>query len=182
MIGRRPFLAVPLVSLPSAGAQRERYSFDQDSGRIGFTFRDLVFTATGRLGRFRATVMLDPGHPMSMAVDCVLDMRTIEVSIPGATERLRSEAFFDVGHFPEARFHGEADGQGDATSFPILGELTMRNVTRPFRMRSRLVERRPGMVRFQADGEISRGEFGLLADRALVSDAVELNVDAWVVL
>ncbi len=45
---------------------------------------------------------------------------------------------------------------------------------------SRLIERRPGMVRFQAEGEISRAEYGLSADRPLVSDAIQLNVDVWI--
>ncbi len=181
VIGRRLLFALPLMSALPARAQRARYAFDQDSGRIGFTFRHLVlFTAMGRFERFRAMLMLDPAHPMSMGVDCILDMAAVVVSLPGATERLRSEAFFDVAHFPEARFHGEANGQGDAASFPIMGDLTLRSVTRPFRMQARLIERRLGMVRFQAEGEISRAEYGLSADRPLVSEAIQLNVDVWI--
>lgn len=183
MIGRRLLLALPLLPALPAEAQRARYAFDQDSGRIGFTFRHLVlFTAMGRFERFRGTLMLDPAHPTTMGVDCVLDMAEVRVSLPGATERLRSEPFFDVAHFPEARFHGTANGQGDATSFPIMGELTLRGVTRPFRMQARLIDRRPGAVRFEAEGEISRAAFGLLADRPLVSDAIQLSVDVWIAL
>jgi len=183
VIGRRLLLALPLLPALPAQAQRQRYVFDQNSGRIGFTFRHLLlFTAMGRFDRFRATLMLDPAHPTSMGVDCVLDMTAVEVSMPGATERLRSAAFFDVAHFPQARFHGEADGQGDAGSFAILGELTLRDVTRPFRMQARLAERRPGAVRFQAQGTMSRSAFGLSADRPLVSDAIQLNVDVWIAI
>lgn len=164
-----------------AQAQRARYAFDQDSGRIGFTFRHLLFlTATGRFERFHGMLMLDPAHPMTMGVDCTLDMTAVTVSLPGATERLRSEPYFDVAHFPEARFHGEADGQGNAAAFSILGDLTLRGVTRPFRMQARLVDRRPGAVRFEAEGEISRAAFGLAADRPLVSDAIQLSVDVWI--
>ena len=99
-----------------------------------------------------------------------------------ATERLRSEPFFDVAHFPAARFHGQADGRGDANSFAIMGELTLRGVTRPFRMQARLVDRRSGAVRFEAEGSMSRADFGLVADRPLVSDAIQLSVDVWVAL
>lgn len=181
MIGRRLLPALTLGLALPARAQRVRYAFDQDSGRIGFTFRHLLlFTAMGRFERFRGMLMLDPAHPMTMGVDCTLDMAAVMVSLPGATERLRSEPYFDVAHFPEARFHGEADGQGNASAFSIMGDLTLRGVTHPFRMQARLIERRPGAVRFQAEGEISRTAFGLAADRPLVSDAIQLSVDVWI--
>ncbi|MDB5376680.1 MAG: YceI family protein [Rubritepida sp.] len=183
MIRRQVLLAPFLLPALPARAQRADYALDQDSGQIGFTFRYLMlFTAMGRFERFRATLRLDPAHPMTMGVDCVLDMTAVTVSLQGATERLRSEAFFDVAHFPQARFHGEANGQGDAASFPITGELTLRDVTRPFRMQARLIERRPGAVRFEAEGEISRAAFGLLADRPIVSDTIQLTVDVWIAL
>lgn len=183
MIGRRAALALlPFAALP-AQAQRADYAVDQRNGQIGFTFRHLVlFTARGRFGRFRANLRLDPTDPTRMSVDCVLDMAAVDVSLPGATERLRSEAFFDVARFPQARFHGVGSGEGDAGSFPILGELTLRDVTRPFRLQARLGERRPGAARFQAQGEISRGAYGLLADRPLVSDEIQLAVDVWIAL
>lgn len=183
MIGRRVLLAPFLLPALPARAERARYVFDQDHGRVGFTFRHLLFlTATGVVERFRGTMMLDPVHPMTMAVDCTLDMTTAAVPLPGATDRLRSEAFFDVARFPVARFRGAATGQGDAAGFPILGELTLRDETRPFRMQARLAERRPGAFRFEAEGGLSRSEYGLLADRALVSDSIQLFVDVWVAL
>jgi polyisoprenoid-binding protein YceI len=181
MIGRRVLLAPFLLPALPARAQRARYAFDQNSGRIGFTFRNLLFIPVmGRFESFRAMLMLDPTHPMTMGVDCLLDTAAVSLPLPGAADRLRSEAFFDVAHFPQARFHGEANGQGDAASFAIMGELTLRGLTRPFRMQARLVERRPGAVRFEAEGEIRRGEFGMTADRALVSDAIQLSVDVWI--
>ncbi|WP_421988594.1 YceI family protein, partial [Roseococcus sp.] len=104
-------------------------------------------------------------------------MSAVSVSLPGAAERLRSEPFFDVARFPQARFHGEADGQGEASAFAVPGELTLRGVTGPFRMRASLIQGRPGAVRFEAQGEISRAAFGLVADRPMVSDAIQLKVD-----
>ncbi|MDB5414389.1 MAG: YceI family protein [Rubritepida sp.] len=169
--------------LPARAQQRVRYIFDQSSGHIGFSVKHLrIFTSDGQFERFQASLWLDPDHPLTARVDCTLETAAVSIPLSGASDLLRSESFFDVAHYPQARFRGEAEGVGDIDGFPIPGELTLRGITRPFRMTARLAERRPRAVRFQARGELHRGEFGMLAHRAFISDTVELSVDVWLAL
>ena len=179
MLDRRALLALAtLPALPARSEARTRYVFDQSVGRIGFSARHLgMFTSQGQFDRFQATLLIDPNNPQNASVECVVETAEVSIPFPGATDLLRSEAYFDVTRHPKARFAGAANGLTEAGGFPIAGELAVRGVTRPFRMTARLVERQAGVARFQAEGEMRRGEFGMVADRTLISDVIRLSVD-----
>lgn len=176
---RRALLAlIALPVLPARGQERTRYVFDQSVGRIGFSARHLgLFTSQGQFDRFQATLLIDPANPGSASVDCVVETAHVTIPFPGATDLLRSEPYFDIARHPTARFAGQARGLDALGGFPIEGELAVRGITRPFRMTARLIERQGGVARFQAEGEMRRGEFGMVADRTLISDSIQLSVD-----
>lgn len=155
-----------------------RYEFDQSVGRIGFSARHLgLFTSQGLFERFQATLQIDPANPGTASVACVVETAQVSIPFPGATDLLRSEAYFDIARHPTARFDGQAQGLDAVGGFPIAGQLAVRGITRPFRMTARLIERQAGVARFQAEGEMRRGEFGMVADRTLISDSIQLSVD-----
>jgi polyisoprenoid-binding protein YceI len=139
-----------------------------------------MVSSLGRFQRFRATLSLTPDRPTDAAVACEVETASATVPFPGADELLHAPAFFDVANHPLARFEGQATGAGAAARFPIGGQLTIRNVTRPFAMEGRLVERvRDGMgevARFEATGRLSRGAFGMVTDRTLIQDEIGLTV------
>lgn len=175
---RALFALVVLPALPARGQERLRYVFDQNLGRIAFSARHLgLFTSQGQFDRFQATLLIDPANPQNASVECVVETAEVSIAFPGATDLLRSEAYFDVAHHPTARFAGEANGLTEAGGFPIAGQLAVRGITRPFRMTARLIERQGGVAHFQAEGDMLRGEFGMVADRVLISDAIRLSVD-----
>ena len=176
---RRALLALALLpALPARGQERMRYEFDQGVGRIGFSARHLgLFTSQGLFERFQATLVIDPANPGTASVECVVEPGHVSIPFPGATDLLRSEAYFDIARHPTARFQGQAQGLDSMGGFPITGELAVRGITRPFRMTARLIERQAGVARFQAEGEMRRGEFGMVADRTLISDSIQLSVD-----
>jgi polyisoprenoid-binding protein YceI len=109
-------------------------------------------------------------------------MEAIAIAYPGAADLLRSPAFFDVARFPTAQFRGAATGEGSFAGFPLRGEMTIRDITRPFAMQARLVERRPDpalgreVASFSAEGTLLRSEFGMVAEPFAISDRIALQV------
>jgi polyisoprenoid-binding protein YceI len=179
VLHRRALLALAaLPAFPARAQERSRYVFDQNVGRIGFSARHLgLFTSQGQFDRFVATLLIDPANPGTASVECVVETAHVSIPFPGATDLLRSEAYFDIARHPTARFEGQAQGLDSLGGFPITGQLGVRGITRPFRMTARLIERQAGVARFQAEGEMRRGEFGMVADRTLISDSIQLSVD-----
>jgi len=184
VLNRRSLAALALLpALPAQAQERARYVFDQNIGRIGFSARHRgLFSSSGQFARFQATLLSDPANPANAAVDCVVETNEVSIPFPGATDLLRSEPYFDVARHPTARFQGQANGLTEAGNFPITGDLAVRGITRPFRMTARLVERQGGIARFQAEGEMRRGEFGMVADRNFISDVIRLSVDVRIVV
>ena len=182
MLPRRILPALALLPASRAAA-RTRYVFDQAGGRIGFSARHLsLFTSHGQFDRFQATLAIDPENPTDATVECVVETAEVSIPFPGGVDLLRSEPFFDVTRHPTARFEGRAERLGDSSGFPIAGQLTVRGITRPFRMTARLIDRQASVARFQAEGEMRRGEFGMVTDRTLISDAIRLSVDVRIAL
>lgn len=183
-IGRR-VLAGGLGGLVLArrAAARTRYVFDQDNGRLEFVARHLgVLSSTGRFGDFSAELLIDPDRPLTTSVEVTVHTAAVELAYPGAVDLLRSPAFFDVEHFPVATFRGAATGEGSLARFPLAGELTIRGITRPYRMEARLLGRRRDetlgrdVAEFSAGGEMKRSEFGMTAEQAAISDTIRLVV------
>ncbi|WP_198377214.1 YceI family protein [Neoroseomonas rubea] len=184
LTGRRALLAgLGMAGLARPAASRTRYVFDQSVGRLEFVARHLgVLSSTGRFEDFSAELLIDPERPLTTSVHVTVRTAAIALAYPGAVELLRSPDFFDVERHPEATFRGAATGEGSLARFPLAGDLTIRGITRPFRMEGRLLDRRRDaalgreVADFSAGGEMKRSEFGMTTEQAAISDTIRLNV------
>ncbi len=184
-IGRRLLVGglAALAATPAAAATRKRYSFDQKNGTLQFTARHLgILSSTGTFDDFNAELLIDPDRPLTAQVAATVRTSAIEIAYPGAVDLLRSPAFFDVERYPEARFAGTATGEGSLERFTLAGELTVRGVTRPYRMEARLLGRQRDaaaggdVAEFSATGDMKRSEYGMVSDGASISDTIRLSV------
>src|SRR5829696_1134515 len=96
---------------------------------------------------------------------------------PQRDEHLRSADFFDADNYPELRFQSKSVEQLDEDSYRIVGDLTIRGVTREVELDAVTegVERDPwGNTRLGLEvvGQIDREDFGLTWNRALESGGV----------
>ncbi len=92
-------------------------------------------------------------------------------------EHLRSPDFFDVENHPELGFQSKLVEQLDADGYRIVGELTIRGVTREveFHATTQGVDQDPWgntRVGLEVAGEIAREKFGLTWNQALESGGV----------
>lgn len=184
-IGRRGLVAGAgaLVAAGGPARARTRYVFGNAGGRLEFVARHLgVLSSTGRFEDFSAELLIDPDSPLTTRVDVTVRTAAVALAYPGAVDLLRSPAFFDVERFPEARFNGQATGQGTLARFPLAGELTIRGITRPHAIEARLVDRKRDaalgrdVAEFTGTGTMKRSEFGMTAEAAAISDEIRLVV------
>jgi polyisoprenoid-binding protein YceI len=92
-------------------------------------------------------------------------------------EHLRSRDFFDVEKHPELRFRAKSVQQLDENSYRIVGDLTIRGITREIELHAvtQGVEQDPwGNTRagLEVAGELDREQFGLTWNQALESGGV----------
>ena len=92
-------------------------------------------------------------------------------------EHLRSPEFLDVENHPELRFQSNSIEQLDEDSYRIVGQLTIRGVTREVEFHAVIqgADKDPWgntRVGLEVAGEIDREEFGLAWNQALESGGV----------
>lgn len=123
----------------------------------------------------------------SSSVTATLDPATINTKDTNRDAHLRNADFFDVETYPTWDFTSTAV-ERDGEDYVIVGDLTIRGVTRPVRLATEFngAATDPfgaSRIGFSASTEISRKEFGLTWNAALetggvlVSDNVKVSLD-----
>lgn len=165
------------------------WTIDPSHAEIGFAVRHLMIaTVRGRFGAVSGTVAVDETNPRYSKLDVTVDVTSIDTRQEMRDNHLRSPDFLDVAkyptmHFVSKRVEGDIDGE-----FRVVGDLTIRGVTREVPLTANLEGRtrdpwgneRAG---FSAAGKLNRHDFGLTWNQALesggvmVGDEVKLTID-----
>jgi polyisoprenoid-binding protein YceI len=168
------------------------WNIDTTHSHLAFEVRHMVFSKVrGEFGGWKATLTLgegpDPLEGASVEVD--VEIGSIDTKLADRDAHLRSADFFDVEAHGAARFTSRGFERLGDGRFRLLGELTLKGVTRELTLEGELLgtgkdpwgNERAG---FHAEGEIDRRDFGLVWNVALetggllVGEKVRIVVDA----
>jgi len=147
------------------------WEIDARRSRVRFAVKHmLVATVNGRFREFDGTLAFGSGVPRATGV---VKAASIDTDEPVRDEHLRhSPDFFDVERYPEISFNSTRIEHLRGRRFRIVGDLTMRGVTREVALDAQLndtpreeegVER----IEFGLRGELNRRDFGLTWNQAL---------------
>jgi polyisoprenoid-binding protein YceI len=165
------------------------FAIDPSHSRVGFAVRHLGFSKVrGFFEKFEGTVNADPDNLSSLEAEAVIDASTINTGDAKRDEHLRSEDFFDVENHPTITFKSLEIKDVSASSFTLIGELTMRGVTKTVELDGDYLGAGKDpwgnqKVAFEAKTTINRKDFGLNWNAALetggvlVSEKVELQLE-----
>lgn len=161
------------LTIPAPGT----FVIDPSHTRVGFVARHLMVSKvrgsfTGVTGEI--TVAEDPTES---AVTAVIDAATISTGAADRDAHLRSPDFLDAARFPQLVFRSKRLNHHDGTSFTLLGDLTIKDVTRAVELRVDLegVAVNPWgkeVAAFTARTEIDREAFGITWNVALETGGV----------
>jgi polyisoprenoid-binding protein YceI len=167
-----------------------------------FAARHMMVTIVrGHFKDVHGVLEMDAERAVGATVDVTIDARKIWTGEPQRDAHLRSADFLDVERHPEIRYRGRVETMLSAHEWVAGGELTLRGVTRPVRMRVHYLGKwttpwwdgntdlgpklRAGFV---AETRINRHDFGvswnalLDAGGVVVGDEVDITIDAEAVL
>lgn len=166
-------------------------SWQLDPGHtyIGFTGRHLmVATVRGEFEQFSGTVEFDEQDLTSAKAEIQIEAASVTTRNPQRDEHFRSADFFDVEHYPHITFRSKRVIMLDAHHGQLVGDLTLRNVTREVVLDGEYsgVSQTPWntySAGFSLRGKVNRKEWGLnwnmvLAGGGLVAgDDITLTID-----
>lgn len=145
---------------------------------MGFSMLDGMFGATG------GTATFDPKNPAATKVAIDFDIaKSLTVTSPQFAQHLQSKDFFDVTNHPTAKFVStRVQPMGD--HWMLAGNLTIKGQTKPVQLTVRFMGagenpmNKKKNVGFTATGSINRSDFGLGMAVPVVSDKVDLTINA----
>ena len=165
------------------------YQLDPAHTRLGFTARHaMVTTVRGSFGEFEGSAHLDFADPTRSTATLRIKTASITTGQEQRDGHLRSADFFDAETYPEIVFTSTGVEQVDEDTFKLLGDLTVKDVTRPVTIEFTYngTARDPfGNLRagFEGRTTINRKDWGLSWNAALetggflVSDKIKLELD-----
>lgn len=179
-----PALAPNVNSDPTALKPGD-YALDRDHAALIFKIGHLGFSKfIGRFERFDVSLDFDDAHPENAKVEAVIDMTSLDIGNDNFANTLMGSNWFDANQFPETTFRSTGiEITGENTGI-MSGDLTMHGVTKPVSVEvtfngggnDRL--RGAYVVGFSAKTKIDRTEFGVDRFPTLVSEMVELEIEA----
>lgn len=174
--------ATPTTRIPTG-----TWGVDPAHSRVEFQVKHLgIATVRGHFASFEGTIEI--GEDRDGRAYGRVEAASVDTNDEKRDAHLRSPDFFDVERHPDIRFASkEINRTGDET-FEIVGELTLRGVTRDLTLEAELTgtEQDPWgneRVGLEVTGELDRGDYGITFNQALgsgnvlVSDKVRLRLD-----
>ena len=168
-----------LLSSVAVCAQSKAHTVDKAHSQINFVAEARLISAHGHFATWDAEVMLDPAKIESSSVKITIDVKSIDTQSSSRDNHLRSKDFFDVEKFPQITFVSKKITKVDDKTYKVVGDMTMRGVTKEATIPLTKVFYENNTGRFKGTFEINRTEYGMTYNSMMnkIDDLVKVEVD-----
>ncbi|KSB90933.1 hypothetical protein AS593_12305 [Caulobacter vibrioides] len=139
---------------------------------------------TFRLSGLDGSYSFDPAKPLDSKVSITVDPKSVDTGLPNFNKEISDDPkFFDSAKYPTITFVSTKIEQTSAGKGKLTGDLTFRGVTKPVTLDVTYngFAKTPfgsQIMGFSATGKIKRSEFGFTHLVPMVSDDVDLAIEA----
>ena len=181
--------ATPAEPQLSLGGDPNSWKIDPGHSSPTFAVKHLVVsTVRGRMGQMTGTIWYDGKSVSSIRVEAAIDVKGLSTGNDGRDRDLRGPDFFAVDQYPAMTFKSKRVEAGDPGHFKLIGDLTIRGVTKEVTFTvegpSPVVKgQRDQRVAATATATINRFDFGLKYNAlietggAVVASDVNITID-----
>lgn len=179
-----PSLAQGLVT-DGSKAEAGTYTVEPEHTRVRFDVSHFGFTKyDGEFRKVSGTLTLDPAKPDASKVDIAIAANSVMVPNAKLKEELDGAQWLDTAKFPEITFKSTKVVATGADTADVTGDFTLHGVTKPLTLKVKFNGAGSNPVNkhytsgFEAKGTIKRTDFGVKTYAPMISDAVDLDIDA----
>ena len=150
---------------------------DRAASTIRFVSTQMNVPTTGHFGLFSAQVRFDPANLATDQAIISIAMKSADAGNVEATGMLADQDWFDVAHWPEARFVSSSFRDLGGNRYQAVGTLTIKGRSMPVNV---VFTATPVVGGIRLDGQLplSRKAFGIgtgqWADPSVVADKVDV--------
>jgi polyisoprenoid-binding protein YceI len=186
---RKTLFAVAFVLVAASAAQAQTWTIDASHSGAHFAVRHMmVSTVRGDMGKVSGSITYDGKNLTAASVDATIDVTAISTRDEKRDTHLKSADFFDVATYPTMTFKSKKVVPGADGSFKLVGDLTIRGVTKEVTLDVEALRPTVKMGNGSRTGttattKINRQDFGVKWSRALdgggvvVGDEVTVTID-----
>ncbi len=183
----RSLCLLALLSAPAFARDRiAEYRLDPVHTRVMFAISHAGFSnALGTVSGSTGTLAFDPDDWTRAHVDVRVPIARADLGDADWNKATLAKSLLDAEAHPEARFVSTRVEPVDTTHARVVGDLSLRGVTREVVLDVTLnaAKRHPmppfrRTVGFSATTKLSRADFGITAWKSVIGDEVELRIEA----
>ncbi len=165
----------------TARAAVETYKIDPVHSSVGFTIRHFFTRVPGSFTKFSGTIVVDRDHVENSTVEATIDVASVDTRVENRDKDLRSDHFFDVAKFPTMTFKSRAWKATGTDTFDIVGDLTIRGITKEVVLKAKSLGFGPGvrgamLSGWEATTTLSRNDFGITRLAGMLGEEVPVTI------
>jgi len=168
---------------PSSEASKIKSNWvvDQTASSLSFSSEMNGDAFSGSFGNFTADIRFDPENLSDARIHVSVDMASADAKDEERNDALPGKEWFSVKTFPNAVFTAETVNKTGENDFEAVGNLTIRDVTKPVTLQFNLIID-GNLAKANAQMSIDRSDFGVGSGMWKSEDWVVHNVDVSVVI
>jgi polyisoprenoid-binding protein YceI len=163
----------------------DTYKFDALHTAVTMQYTHFGYShPTIKLTGASGSVTLDEADPSKSSVEVTFDLTHLKSGFDMFDGHLAAEGFFNTAAFPTATFKSTSVVVTGPKTAKVTGDLTVKGVTHPvtldvtFNYKAEHPMLKRTAVGFSATGTVLRSQFNLGAYTPMVSDEVQLYIEA----
>ena len=178
-------LTIDRTKLPPTGT----WTFDKAHTRIEFVARHMLSKVRGRFSDFDGTVTI-ADRPEDSQVEIEIQAASLSTDTQMRDDHLRSDDFLEVETYPTLTFRSKELRPTGETTFQLVGDLTIKDITREVVLDAEFngwgpgaSDDRPPLAAFSARTEIDRERWDMTWNMVvetggfLVSRNVQIEIE-----
>lgn len=176
------FAVLAIAFCGNAAAGGQTYKIDPSHTNVLASWNHKGYSnPTASFGGVDGTLEYDATAPEKSRVDVRIPLSGLNSFTPIFDEHLRGERFFDAAKYPVITFTSTAVHVLGADALHVVGDLTIKGVTRQVMLDTKLNKAGQGrdgssLIGFDATTTIKRSEFGIDAAVPAVSDEIAIRI------
>ncbi len=173
------------IPLSLSAHAAETYNLDPSHTNITWHANHFGFSnPSGKFAKTEGVLTLDEAKPANSKVEVTISTASIVTGIDKFDEHLKSDDFFKVVKFPEAKFVSQKVDLKGRDAAKVTGNLTLLGVTKPITLDVKLNKigenpiNKKKTAGFSASTTIKRSDFGINYALPGVSDEVKIDIES----
>ncbi|GGS36413.1 YceI family protein [Streptomyces violaceus] len=137
------------------------WQLDATASTVGIRHKTMwgLVTVKGGFGALSGTGEVRPDG--SAVGTLTFDVASLDTGNAKRDTHLRSADFFDTDHHPEITFAARSAELGDGDQVHVVGQLTVRGISRPLSLTARLTDGDATGLTLDTEFSVDRDQFGL---------------------